>query len=478
MRKLSICLKSKLAFFISVCLVATANSMEPPQKKAKVDQEVRNPKSLFELCMPAVIKLKEIPIEMIPCFHLLGLVELEPKQNNTELREDLGSKEIQEKEFVNINCQEHFTKKTFKVLITEQYKKDLPYILAVVTTKQNGKYVHTYYDAHGLNNSLFGSNFKSHRYIYNHFKKFEDSILSQPIINEVKYFIIDSPESMQAKLLGTDYDLCCDKNKKKFMKLFFGANKDNRAKQNNLAFFYQDKGFDMDQAKLYFYLAASKGSVSAQFNLAYIFEKENDIKQAKYHFSLAAAQGHDKSQSRLGSIYNEEGDMEQAKHYHMLAEAQNYARSIRALAYIFYKERNFERAKYYFNRYFEVTKNDDTIQAQKNYSNALFTMGVIYKKENNRILAKEFFAKAASKGHQEAQIKLALMYKKEGAINIAKSYLVSLADKNNLKAHYELGLIYKEEANALNAQANIYLSKAFNGGIQQAAQYMDIEKDN
>ena len=171
--------------------------------------------------------------------------------------------------------------------------------------------------------------------------------------------------------------------------------------------------------------------------------------------------------------------MEQAKHYHMLAEAQNYARSIGALAYtIFYKERNFERAKYYFNRYFEVTKNDDTIQAQKNYSNALFTMGVIYKKENNRILAKEFFAKAASKGHQEAQIKLALMYKKEGAINIAKSYLVSLADKNNLKAHYELGLIYKEEANALNAQANIYLSKAFNGGIQQAAQYMDIEKDN
>ena len=105
---------------------------------------------------------------------MLGLIELEPKQKNTELREDLGSKEIQEKEFININCQEYFTKKTFKELIAEQYEKHLPYILAVVTTKQNGKYVHTYYDAHGLNNSLFGSNFKSHRYIYNHFKKFED----------------------------------------------------------------------------------------------------------------------------------------------------------------------------------------------------------------------------------------------------------------------------------------------------------------
>ena len=453
-----------------LCFLSNTHSMEPVKKKAKCGEEMLSPKSLVDLCVPAVLKLKDIPIEKLSCFRLLGLVELERTQENSALREDLGSKEIEEKEFININYKEHFTKKTFKELITEQYNKNLPYILAVVTTKKKGKYTHTYYDAHSLNRSLFSS---VNRYVYNTNRKFQDAVLSQPIINEIKYFIIDSPETIKAKFLGTDYDLYIDEDKKVLFDLFFKANQDSKLGQCQLGIFYDREG-EIESAKYYYALGALKGCVTSQFNLACIYQRQGNIDQARRYCTLAAGQGNTRAQGLLGDIYYGEGDMEKAKHYYIILDKKDLGDQSELrmnvnfnLASIYEIEGNLGQAKRYYN---SVTG--------KSCAEAEFRLAAIYEKENDIERAKKFYNWSANNGHIEAKVNLGLIYKAEADISQAKKYLTDAAKSNSSRAQYQLGLIYKEEADKSYAQSRHYFSRAFDNGVSEALEYLDLEENS
>lgn len=361
-----------------------------------------NPKELKIIAGKALAKdtksIKNLPMPE-ECQAYLGLIKIQELITELNFRESVGLRLIDDSEYLDIAATEYFTKKSFEQLIQEKSKNGLPFILAIVTTKEDGIYKHSCYDALQLNEHFLKKYNTLNRYTDNS-QNFIDPLTSNSIIGGILYFRIDSALDAQADFICTDYDVQVESKLTKFLKYFFEANSGDDIAQFNLAITYSQKG-DLEQAKHYYKLAACQVHSIANFNLGCIYDEEGNIKEAKRYYNLAADQGHLHAIFNLANIYAKKGNVEQAKHYYFLASCQNFCDAQFNLALIYIKEGNIGQAKHYF-----------TLAANQNDPEAQNNLGRLYENEGNIDKAKEYYSLAAAQGHSMAKINLIRMHKK------------------------------------------------------------------
>lgn len=369
-----------------------------------------NPKSLRALAGRALAKnitsICNLPMPE-ECKQYLGVIELQEIGPKTNIEKTFGGYSSDSKEYLNIDSIEYFSKKSFAQLIDEQNKKGLPFILAVVTIKQDQTYTHLYYNAHSLNKKLFSMR-------RNAIKRYglRDPQISLPIIGEIQYFTINGTEDIKANFLCTDYDLYYNDVTVKFLSNFFDANKSIDIAQGTLAYLYQEKG-DLEKAKHYYMLAAEQGYDYAQSNLADLYEGEGNAELAKHYYALACDKGNSYAQYTLAGIYSRNGNKSIAMPYYILA-------------------------------------------AQNGYINAQLDLGSIYKQENDIVLAKYYYTLAASQNCPHAQRHLADIYINEGNIQQAKRYYAAAARQGDTDAHFNLAQIYEEKEGNISIAKHYY----------------------
>lgn len=437
-----------------------------------------NPRDLKEIAGHALAKkIKSISELNIPeeCQTYLGLIELQEIPACTIISEQSGGRMIDGKEYLDIaNTECYLSKKTFQQLIEEQNKKQLTFILAAVTTKQNRVYTHSYYNAHELNKYLFGVDADTQQRNHeNPNRRPLNPRSSWPIVGEIEYFTINSAYHTKASFLGTDYDLYSDYQTKLFLSNFFKANLGEVNAQAYVAFWYDNQG-NMEIAKQYYMLAASQGLAAAQNNLGIIYKNEGDMETAKYYYMLAACQGNAGAQCNLGIAYQREGNIDKAKHYYILAASQGDAAAQNGLGDIYRKEGNIKQAKYYY-----------MLAAAQGYANAQNTLAYLYERKGKIEKAKHYYYLAADRDDKLAQFHLGEICEREGDLDQADHYYrrsISYFAKENSKYspkqyeptntqdynHCILGFICQEEGN-LNKAKEHYLKAAELGNV--TAQY-------
>lgn len=447
----------------------------------------KSPKGLKLLAGQTLAKnIKSIRALPMPeeCQKYLGLIKIQEVTSQTEIIESIGGSNIDDIEHLDITYTEYFTNKTFEQLIDTKNKQNLPFILAIATTIQDGIIKHTYYDALSLNKYLKDT--------YQTINLSEDKDFFDPILNftikKIQYFTIDSNFDSQAIAIGTDLDWIRLSKANEFINGFFQANEGKIYAQHEVGHFYKKN--NIKQAIRYYTLAADKGDTDAQNNLANIYLKlknielakhyymlaikhdnassinnsiynynlgllyetnEENTEQAKIFYTISALKGYIDAQCRLASIYEDEGDIKKAKHFYTIAAIKGHTAAQNNLGMIYHKENNIPQAKHFY-----------TLAADQGCKFAQFNLAIIYKKENNIEKAKYYYALSADQGHKKAQFNLGKLYEQKNNIKEAKRYYTLAADQGHIIAQFSLGYIYNNENN-IKAAKKYYMLAASQG---------------
>lgn len=137
---------------------------------------------------------------------------------------DLSKLQVEGEEKIDLNETEPLTQETFLELITQQNRKNQPYILTRVETDINGQKVLHYFDAHELNKFIFnnypifpqqgkwsveeGTDTIKHKKGVFGINTAENPLNRQPLkANNINYFILDSLKDNQFKYLASFKDI-------------------------------------------------------------------------------------------------------------------------------------------------------------------------------------------------------------------------------------------------------------------------------
>lgn len=219
--------------------------------------------------------------------------------------------------FIDLLEKEDLTLETFKDLIKKQQEKNLPFLLAVVTTRPDNKRTYRFYSGTELNNHLFKSNFSKNR-LDQPLIQFLDPKNHKIIVGEILYFTINSLDD-EFNYLCSDYDLFIGSpDKRHFLGSYLKAIENNQVAQTNLGIFFL-KGLGVkqnyNQALRWFKSAAQQGDAEAQFGLANMYFQglgiSKDYQEAAQWFKAAAEQGSAQAQNTLGVLYRDGLGVEQ-----------------------------------------------------------------------------------------------------------------------------------------------------------------------
>ena len=342
------------------------------------------------------------------------LIEIGPLPENTTVDEETGLKAADGKFYLETDVEDYIFADTYNNFIAAQQAKDLPYIIAITTTKiADDKFLYSASGAHGLNKFLFEGGDPARPYFWNRYnaqdlqqKTFTD-FKRRSLINRISYYLINTPEDAVATMLGTDYDLLEDPNKKEFMQNFFKANLNDADAQFELADLFDDAHDyrtiliegknNSEESERYFKLAADQNHADAQYMLGNLYVTKGDLQLAKKYFTLSADQNHSQAQTELGILFEEgEDDLDEAERYYTLAAEQKNPEAQFKLGNLLYKKGNFERAKDYYKL---AARNDI---ADTYIDNAYYGLGNIAEKSFDLGTAKKHFQSAANKGNGAA----------------------------------------------------------------------------
>ena len=381
------------------------------------------------------------------------LIEIGLLPENTIVDEESGLKAVDGKFYLDADAENYIFADAYNNFIAAQQAKGLPYILAITATKiSDDKFLYYAAEAHGLNKFLFEGGDPARPYFWNRYnpqdlqqKKggFTD-FKRRPIINRINYYLINTPDDAAATLLGTDYELLQDPNKKYFMENFFKANLLNDASSlSGLAWSFEERERNLEQAKRYYKLAVNKGNFFSHIRIGQLLEKEGNIEQAKQHYQIVAdspAQSPEHiraiAQYHLGQLLEKEGNTTDAKGYYTLAAKEDDEDAQYALGLLYEKENNLARAQYYYN----LAANTGGSEKKLRNPNALYRLGIFAEKANNLNNAKYFYQKAIDIGSSinaylgntsDAYYGLASVAEKSFNLGTAKEYFQSAANKGN-----------------------------------------------
>lgn len=369
------------------------------------------------------IQSLNIPIE---CESFLGLIEIQEfipfvtfqnKCHRIIISSEFGGRIIDSKEYLDIDHTEHLTGKSFRNLIESQHSKKLPYILAITTCRENDVIYHTYYDAHFLNRYLELDIFDTY---YNIDISKRDPLLKFPLLNEVKYFIINSIYDQKMTFLSTNFDfekvITNGDNliELPFIHHFFNSNKNLPRFQNLLAILYHRMG-NNNFAKHYFYLAEQHGHCNYN-NLGLVYEKENNFEKAIHYYMLYY---HKKdnllSKYNLGRLHEKLGNLTESQKYY-----SEFLSSYEQLCPIKVKK---------------ISIDDD---------HNFFIMGLYHESISCPYNAIIYYQMSAFRGNVSAYYRLGLLSAKNKYDN-TKSYFETAAKNGHVLAQKELDKLMQSE---------------------------------
>ena len=370
------------------------------------------------------------------------LIEIGPLPENTIVDEETGLKAADGKFYLETDVEDYIFADTYNNFIAAQQAKDLPYIIAITTTKiADDKFLYSASDAHGLNKFLFEGGDPARPYFWNRYnaqdlqqKQFND-YKRRPIINRISYYLIDTIDDTAATLLGTDYDLLqADPNKKRFMRNFFKANLNDADAQYSLANLFGNADSyeqtllegknNIEELLRYNKLAADKGHADAQVEEGNTYEQDENFDEAERYYKLAADQNHAEGQYRLGNLYIEKGDLKLAKQYLTLSADQRHEKAQTDLGIMLEQEENFDEAE----RYFKLAADQENSEAQYRLGNLFYLKG-------NLDQAKHYLKEA---GFGSAHYLLATIFEKEFNLGLAKKHHYEAAKDGGTDAQRNL----------------------------------------
>jgi tetratricopeptide (TPR) repeat protein len=198
-----------------------------------------------------------------------------------------GQGQIKHRERVNLNTVDSITKKTLKRLIAEQWRKQLPWVLAAtLEVDDDGALWRNYFDAHAINQWLLNDRFQRNAGRVN-------PATGRPIIT-LDYFSINHADK-EFKHLGTLAQLI--KNDPPKVRLFLQASEgDNLAAINDLAFLLEQQG-QTDEAETLYRIAVNLTHEDDSnypiiiSNLAHLLKNQDKIDEAKTLYKIAVEKG-------------------------------------------------------------------------------------------------------------------------------------------------------------------------------------------
>lgn len=213
--------------------------------------------------------------------------------------------------YVNLNAIEPILTIPFKELA----QREKPLILAVVTTKSDGKYTYRIYDA-SATQWFYGENFSINRYTMQPDLVKTDPVNKQQIINEVKFFMLPNPKA-PLEYIGSDYDLFKGNHKQQdLLSNTLRANSGRVKSMNDLGTIYEERN-RFDLAEKYYKYAINKGSSSlAMYNLAELYRQQNRITHAKKYYHMGTDKGDGFAAYQLALLYDKEKTYERAAKYY------------------------------------------------------------------------------------------------------------------------------------------------------------------
>lgn len=193
---------------------------------------------------------------------------------------------------------------------------------------------------------------------------------------------------------------------------------------------------DWEAAAHWYRRAAERGHAPSQYSLGFMLSRglPRDPVSAVHWFSLAAEQGHREAQHELGEKY-EQGDgvppdPEQALRWFSLAAKGEHPDSWYRLGLFLLKQGD-PKAKDWFHR-----------AAEKGHPGAQFELSTMYADSKERSLA--WCRKAAEQGYVDAQYRLGFTFFQEGDAEKAIPWFSRAAEQGDEMSMVYLGLIYEE----------------------------------
>lgn len=292
-------------------------------------------------------------------------------------------------ECLDLSKKDLLRKASFATLMAEKKSNKIPLLLAVVTTKQEGTYFHSYYEGIGISNLLFGELWRESRYKKTD-KEYEDPISLKPLVGEIRYFTVQDEESIgekQAAFIGTDYDLL--ENKDFSIRGIFS-----RQMGSVYECWQKGKNFEdtekYDEAEKWHLYASYQGDANAQNNLGtFYFEKKKIAEEAIRWLQHSALQGNAYSQNYLAYIYCIFCDKEKAKCWYEKAAKQGFAVSALRLGELYAEEDNNIFAK----KWYEIAVGSDLKGNKASWevaSNAAYGLALLYYEEAEFVQARKW----------------------------------------------------------------------------------------
>ena len=351
-----------------------------------------------------------------------------------------GGKINQPEQYININQQDPFTKKTFADLIKEQRTKELPYLIAVTTEIKKRtvgattpkEIILRFQDAHSLNNYLFNDNFtRTARHTHP---------LNCNYLDSIRYYEITSINDEAFLYLCNEQDLNQHDDYGKFWKTYMDANRG-----------YADKQFKL--GRIYFNL---KKYALAEPYLKKVADNSDNPKSLKAQFSLGIVYCN-LQKPDLADLYLKKA-----------ADNPDNPKSLNAhyaLGRIHFNRNQYDLAEPYLKKVVDTPDHQDSL-------NAHYVLGCIHVIREQFDLAELSLKKVAdTPGHPkslQAHYLLGFSYSRLKQFDLAELYLKKVTDTpdapNSPQAQFHLGYI-KEHFHDFEAAITWY---------KKAAQSSDI----
>lgn len=203
----------------------------------------------------------------------------------------------------------------------------------------------------------------------------------------------------------------------------------------NLALLYQNEKQDLGLAEKYYLMAVEKGRSDAMFSLALLYEsKKNDFESAEKYYRMAVERGHCGAMYNLALLYkNKKNDFDLAEKYYLMAVEKDHTKAIYNLANLYQTEKkDFELAEKYY-----------LMAVGKGNAAAMTSLALLYQTEKKDFeLAEKYYLMAAAKDYAVAIFNLALLYEQNGDFDSAEKYYLRAIDKGDTDAMSNLAYLY------------------------------------
>jgi len=261
---------------------------------------------------------------------------------------------------------------------------------------------------------------------------------------------------------------------------------DNAEAQFKLAVMYDmGEGVKQDykQAVYWYTKAAEQEHSESQFNLAIMYYKglgvKQDYSQAFYWYKKAAEQGHSYAQYNLAEMYiSGEGaqmNYKEAINWLLRASKQGASRAQFKLGAAYENglgvDKDYDKSVHWYTK-----------AAEQGYADAQNNLGLMYDKgqgvpQDYKVAAK-WYLKAAEQGNVYAQANIGKMYQHGYGVDKNTDYAIMwvqrAAEQGYADAQLGLGLTYTQEDNVDIEKAKYWLNQAYENGVVEAKEFLEL----